>query len=68
MTRLFLRLPLDRIDPPRRHDNDPRRRVLLVAPLVGTIPLRYVVVAGGDTYRAAVKAGRVDVDAEVTLP
>lgn len=66
MTRLFLRISLERLEP-GDHDTNPYRPDVLVAPIRGTVPVRYSVIAGTHAYFAAVAAGADHLDVEVTL-
>jgi hypothetical protein len=72
VTRVFLHVALERLEPgPERYS--PRRTVLLVAPVPGTLSLRdgghlrYRVIGGHDAYWRAIAAGEPDVFCEVIV-
>ena len=66
MTRVYLVISLDRLEPGT--DHDPDRRHVLVAPLAGTNPLRYRVIGGHRRYWQAIADGDDSVNCEITLP
>lgn len=65
MTRLFLVVGLDRLEPGT--DDDPDRRHVLVAPLAGSDPLRYRVIGGHRRYWRALADGDERMTCEITL-
>lgn len=70
MTRAFLHIPLERLEPgPERYS--PRRPGILVAPITGTATFgnggywRYRVIGGHDLYWRAIAEGEREVFCEV---
>ena len=66
MTRVFLTLPLERLEPGPAPFS-PSRAGILAAPVPFTNPTRYVVLGGHDLYWQAVREGESEVFCEITL-